>query len=221
MSLLTDVQVLVDETSGPVFWVIEQVYDALNQALEDTWLSVPAWNYTSTPILLSSGQDRIALATTSLMIPQYLLGLDSKKFFPTTHAMLEDWSSTWRNTTPARPQWLVLWDAFTLRVFPTPNTNYIYNITGVPWPAEISGSNTDLIADPLIKQAIVNRAVANLLELTQPELADHHEALALEFERMYARQVRNQGGHNTLRLAPGKAWQVAGLGDIRLGRRYS
>lgn len=221
MSLLTEVQQLVDETSGPVFWVIEQVYDALNTAIEDTWLNVKQWNYMTTPFVISSGADLVALATTSIMIPQYILDTASNKIFPTTHAMLEDWSANWHNTTAARPAWIVVWDAFTLRVFPRADAAYTYTVCGVPWPTEISGTSTDITCDPLIKQAIIHRGAANLLELTQPDLADHHEGLALEFERLFARQVRNQGGHNTLRLAPGKGWQVGMFGDIRIARKYN
>ena len=52
MNLLQQIQLQVDETSGPVFWTIEQLYDAANAAQLEVWMNLKDWQQTSTNITL-------------------------------------------------------------------------------------------------------------------------------------------------------------------------
>lgn len=222
MSLVSEVQVLIDEASGPVFWDIQQVYDACNIALEDTWATQRLWNYTSTPFTISSGADIIAFSTATIMVPLYILDTTTNKIFITEHAQLQDWSTNWRNTTPARPCWVVKWDSDHLRVFPKADAAYTYTLVGIPWPPEISAGTTELTGvDPIIRSAVIQRAVSRLLEFTQPELSISYELQAVENQKQFERQQRRQQGSNVLRLRPAKGWIVGMGGDIRIARKYT
>lgn len=220
MSLITDIQLQVDETGGPVFWVIEQLYDAANAAQLEVWANLKDWQQTSTPITLASGNDIVALPNTIIMIPQFIV-YSGVKIFPTTHALLQDWSNNWKNETPTRPNWIVLWDESHIRVWPRANAAYTLTLYGVPWPTEITDGVHDIAnVDVLVRRAIVLRAAAKLLETTQPELADAKAVEALEFEKRYARQQRNVFGDNISRLRPKTAWDLANNGDIKTGRLF-
>ena len=89
MSLLTDLQVEIDEVAGPTFYVIDQVYDALNASMLEIWSNLKEWQRTSASISLTTGDNIISLPTTSVMIPQFVI-YNGVKIFPTTHAMLQD-----------------------------------------------------------------------------------------------------------------------------------
>lgn len=226
MSLFSEVTEQLDQTSlnfGSAFWVDQQILDAINWALLDTWSHIK-WVYTSTTTVVSSGADITALPSTNVMIPQYIINTASVKVFNTTHDMLQDWNANWKNQPVAEPHWTVLWDEKHVRVWPQSNGTYTWTLYGVPWPTEVTATNgsTDPVPlDPLIRHAIIHRAVAFLLEHTQPQLADINSAEAEDNERRYARQVRNAQGANTLRLRPSVGWVGAQFGDIRIGRKYN
>lgn len=222
MSLFSEVTEQIDQTNlnfGQPFWVDQQVYDAINLALEEIWTEVK-WTYTTATLTFTAGQDLTALPSTSVMIPQYIITTDNVKMFPTTHPMLQDWAANWKNEPQAQPRWIVLWDEKHLRAWPTPDQTYTFTLYGVPWPTEITAISADPPMDPLIHHAVVHRAVAFLLEHTQPQLADANMQEALDNEKRYQRQVRNQQGDNTLRIRPTVAWTQAQFGDIRTGRKF-
>lgn len=225
MSIISQVQTLIDETSGLVYWGAnngQPVYDACNTVLSELQTDLQGYAFTTASFAISSGADIIALATTSFMIPQYVLDTSSNPVFMTTHDQLQDWQYNWRTTTPARPAWLVLWDCNNVRVFPQSNADYTYTMCGVPWPTELSLSTQTISGiDQMLEQAIVHRAAGRLLEFTQPELADKLELESEEYQKRYQRQLRNQQGANTLSLRPGKGWMIAQAGDIRIGRKYN
>jgi hypothetical protein len=220
MSIITDIQLQVDETQGPVFWEIEQLYDAANQAQLNVWSSLKDWQRGTSTMTVTTGQDLVAFDTTTIMIPQFII-YNGVKIFPTTHAMLQDWQNNWKNEGLGRPNWVVLWDAEHFRLFPRPDQTYNFVVWGTPWPTEITDGNHDIVGvDPLVRRAIVLQAAALLLEDSQPLLADAKLQEAMDFRERYARQQRNVQGSNIMRLRPGVAWQVAQGGDIRMGRKY-
>lgn len=226
MSLVTETQQQINESGAGVFWPLAsgQVYDALNSAIIRTYAHNRDQFYVSTPLTFASGVDILALPTTTVMIPQYIVTPGAVKIFPTTMPMLQDWNANWKNTPHAQPQWIVLWDWTHLRSFPIPDQTYTYTLYGVPWPLEIGtggGDVTDITnIDPLLRQAIIHRACATLLEYTQPQLADVFTQEAEEHEKRYRRQARNAMGDNVLRLRPGVGWSIAQSGDIRIGKKY-
>lgn len=219
-NILQDVQLQVDETGGPVFWVIEQLYDAINAAQLEVWMNLKDWQQTSTNITLSSGNDIISWPVTQIMIPQYII-YNGVKVFPTTLAQLQDWANNWKSSNPTRPNWYLLWDAKHIRLYPKSDATYTFQLFGVPWPTEVTDGVHDITGiDVLVHRAIVLRAAAKLLEITQPDLADAKMLEAMEFEKRYARQQRNSFGDNIARLRPTTAWDQANFGDIRVGRLF-
>ena len=220
MTLLEQIQLQVDETTGPVFWTIDQLYDAANAAQLEVWMNLKDWQLTSTNIALTSGNDIITWTNTVVMIPQFII-YSGIKIFPTTTAQLQDWANNWKNESPSRPNWFLLWDAAKIRLFPRSDGTYTFTLFGVPWPGEIQDGTHDITGvDPFVKNAIVLRAAAKLLEETQPLLADAKMAEAEEFEKRYARQQRNSQGDNIARLRPTTAWDQAQFGDIKTGRLF-
>jgi len=218
--LVSEVQTIIDETQTPVYWTIQQVYNACNKALEEVWANV-RWTYTTATLTLTASQQFTTLPSSVVMIPQYIINDQNLKMFPSTTDMLQDWQGNWFNEYPARPGWFILWDQTHLRWFPRPDKTYQFVLYGVPWPPEINGGNTDIIADPLIRKAVIYRAAAYLFELSQPSYADYWQTEAAEQEKKYGRQFRNQQGANTLRLRPVVGWELAQQGDIRSGRRFT
>lgn len=219
-NILQDVQLQVDETGGPVFWVIDQLYDAINAAQLEVWMNLKDWQQTSTTITLGSGDDIIMWPITQIMIPQYII-YNGVKVFPTTQAQLQDWANNWKSSNPTRPNWYLLWDAKHIRLYPKSNDIYTFQLFGVPWPTEVADGNQDIIGiDVMVRRAIVLRAAAKLLEATQPDMADAKSLEAKEFEHRYARQQRNVFGDNIARLRPTTAWDQAQFGDIKVGRLF-
>lgn len=220
-NIIQDVQLQIDETGGPVFWVIEQLYDAVNGAQLEVYMNLKDWQRTSTNITLSSGTNMFALPTDTIMIPQFIV-YNGIKIFITTKALLQDWANNWKSdNTPSRPNWAFLWDESHLFFYPAPDQAYVMQLWGVPWPTEITDGVHDLTGiDPLVRRAIVLRAASKLLQLTQPDLADAKIKESMEFEKRYARQQRNVFGDNIGRLRPTTAWDQAALGDIKTGRLF-
>lgn len=217
MDLVTEVRTLLNEATG-VWWTDAQVYDGLNAAIIEVWGSLK-WKVGTSTYNVSVGNDIVAFSDTDIMIPQFFL-YNNLKQFNSNQTQLEDWSRRWKNEPPARPKWFVLWDASHFRVFPSPDASYTFTLWGVPWPTEINAGNTDLTLDAQARKAIVFRAVAHLLELTQPQLADTYMQQSVYNERRQGEQQRTQLGVNTWRLAPGVGWEIAQSGNIRLGRKY-
>ncbi len=219
-NILQDVQLQLDESSGPVFWVIEQVYDAINAAQLEVWQNLKDWQQASVQLTILPGQDIIDWRNNTVMIPQYII-YNGIKIFPTTQAQLQDWANNWKSSNPGRPNWYLLWDAHKIRLYPKSDSVYIFQLFGVPWPTEVTDGNQDITGiDPLVRRAIVSRAASKLLELTQPDMADAKALEATEWEKRYARQQRNSFGDNIARLRPTTAWDQAQLGDIKVGRLF-
>lgn len=219
MSMVSEVQQLVDEAGGAVWWTLTQVYDALNASLLDLTIDTKMTTASAT-LAITSGVDFVAIPTTQILVPQYVV-YNSVSIFSTTHDQLEDWSRRWHDQPAAQPKWLVLWDAQTFRTFPAPDANYTFTLYGLKWPDEVDVSTTEVT--PLsrdLRRAVVLAAAARLLEFTQPQLAD---AMLIESEAHKQRSLqtyRRSLGANTLRLRPGVGWQLAQGGDINLGNRY-
>lgn len=227
MSLITDVEIQLNQPNGSVgdpgsaWWSQQQIIDAINVAFLDTW-GLIRYAYTTSTITLTAGVPLVGYDTTTIMIPQFLLGTSSLNIFPTTYPMLEDWSSNWMNEPQACPQWFVKWDAQNIRLWPPPDQTYNFVMWGTPWPPLISVASPDILGlDPNLRNIIIHRAAGYLLEETQPQLADNYYADGEEHQKRFWRQVRNMQGDNTLRLAPGKGWVLARTGDIKLGRIFT
>lgn len=220
MSLISDVQIQINESGGAIWWTLPQVVDAINVALLDTWGLIRYAIATST-ITTTASNALVGFDSGTIMIPQWIQN-NNLKLFPTTYAMLEDWNHNWLNETPATPQWYVQWDAQNIRLWPPPDSTYTFIMYGTPWPPLVSVGSPDISGlDPHLRNVIIHRATAYLLEETQPQLADGYYAEAEEHQKRFWRQIRNMGGDNTLRLMPGKGWVLARSGDVKLGRIFT
>lgn len=217
-TLLQDIQVLVDETGGSVFWTPYHIYDAANEALLQTYANL-RHRHVSASLVISANTEFVALPAT-IMIPQYILGTEGK-YFLTTQAKLEQYSRTWKTASTGTPKHFVVWDAETLRVYPKATTQTTYTMHGVPWPSdELTVTNED-ITDSLIKEPVTYRTVALLLEYTQPQLSDIYEKEAQDAELRVRQGLRNRQSHNIRRLHPGKLLSKAYSGHVEIGRKFS
>ena len=216
MSLVTDVRLLLNETST-IFWPDQQVYDSLNQAqLQLYTFSQPL--LTSVSMTVSAGQALIAIPST-IMIPKYLL-YNNRKYFLTTQAKLEQYNNKWLETATGFPRHFILLDAFYLRPYPRSDAGYIFTMYGVPWPTEITASVLDITAPRNLKQAITHKAAALLFSHTRPDLTDAMNKETEEFLMRYRTQQRNQHSHNINRIRPGNRLTTAQRGTIKVGQNF-
>ncbi len=218
MSMVSEVQLLLDEAGGPVWWSLQQIYDALNQASIDLHMDCKMTN-ASADLAITSGADLVAIPTSDIMVPQYVV-YNNKRIFSTTQDELENWSRRWHDQPAAQPKWLVLWDWETFRVFPSSDANYTFTLWGLKWPDEIGVSTPSIPVDATLYRAIVLLAVAYLLEFTQPELSLTYMQEVEQFKQRMLTNFRNNLGANITRLRPGVGWSLAQGGDIKLGNRY-
>ena len=220
MSLVSDMQELLDETAGAVFWTTSHLYNAANQAILETYAET-RHEYVLATLTLTASSEMLTIPST-IMIPQYIIG-SSGKYWPTTQAKVEQYYREWKAEPPAYPKHFVIWDMETLRAFPKSSGDYLFDICGVPWPTcgEVTSTSTDPSMPRLLKQVITQRAVALLLEHTQPELADSLNEDAKQLANKFKIQLRNRGGHNIARLRPTTIFTHAQSGVIKLGRKFS
>lgn len=199
MSLVSDLQILLDESGGAVFWLDSQLYDALNEALLETWASVKPQK-TSSEFMVPAGAGLVPFPTTYL-IPLYIEDADKRYDFITA-ANLERTTRGWKGTMPDVPQEFVLWDFKTVRPYPRADQDYIYTLWGVPYPSELSATNQNVTLPQRLAKSVVYKAASILLETTNPQLSDALAQLGLDEERKYLKDQRNNQSHNIRRLKP-------------------
>ena len=225
MTLCDIIRTNLDEAGASTFWPASHIYDAANEAMLDYW-AASKMRPTAFDLPLAIATD-ICSFPSGLMIPQYILGTPpgatvAHKYFPTSHARLEQWSRTWRNEPLAYPKAFVLWDAQHFRVWPRPAAEYTFEVWGIAWPTEIGASTEDPITDDnYLKRIIAAKATSNLLEATLPQLARAFEAEAEEGLKRYNIGLRNRGGaHHPNVMRPANQFQVTQKGDIWKIREY-
>lgn len=217
MSVFNDLNILLAELGGGVFWPNEYLYDALNEALLEVWVKTRP-QYVSATLGLVANDDRVAIPST-IMVPRFVLR-DNLRYFVTTHAKLEQFDRSWKSNATGVPKHFVLWDAETLRVFPRPNGSYTFVVWGIGWPTEFSSSNQDLSVDRRLKDAIVKRAGATVVEYVHPGAAEVLRAEAEQLENMYKISRRNAFGHVLHQLRPGTRLTAAQSGVIDIGNTF-
>ena len=219
MSIVTDVRVWLGGTAT-TFWSDAHVVDALNEVQFELQSEVKGAFWVVGTLTLTANDDLVMIPS-NVMIPKAILGT-AGKYFPTTQAKLEQECREWRGRTPGRPTHFVVWDAFTLRVYPRPDTTYLFEVEGVPWPTtELTTAVLDLTASEDWKRILALRAAAQLLEFTQPQLSDAYEREAQELLSDYKVSLRNRQGHNIRRLRPGTLFTRAQSGNLTVGRRFT
>lgn len=207
MGIISQVQILLNDNG--VFWPFLQVLDAVNEA--QLWAYAQTkWQRTPFSLSLVAGTDLFTLPT-GVVIPGWIetaipstdgLTTSHTRGFPTTQRELEHFLRTWRGQQPDVPRYFVIWDAYTLRLFPRPDKAYNYTLWGVSYPTEIT-SDVTLGGPELYQLAVQNMAAALLFEATRPDLADVYMGMAEEQIVKVKVQLRNQQSHNIRRLRPG------------------
>lgn len=217
MSLITEVRTLLDEANGGVFFLDQQVYDALNEAQLEMLTGDKVRLETAT-LTVGVGDSTVSIPT-NIMVPKWIED-NTKKYYPTTHTKLEQYSRSWRKHAPAKPEFFILRDFRALDIWPVSNGTYTYTMFGTDWGTEINASNSDLDHDPSepLRQSIVYRAAAGLMELTQPQWSAIMMKEAEDYASRHARQLRNSFSHNTTTLRPGNKASSANSGIIKFGR---
>lgn len=214
---VTGVQLLLDEAAGAVFFTVQQICDALNETLLVLTAS-GRWSPASASYTLTSGATLLALPSSTMMIPQFLL-VAGKKYFFTTQADLERYDRYWKTTPAAQPNNFVLWDASHILPFPTPDTSYTATLWGILYPStEFTPAAQTISLPPLLQEVLVYSAVAELLEHTHPDTADEYSGKSEETMQLFLRQLRRRQSHNISRLRPATTFQVGQSGDIRVSQ---
>ena len=237
--------IIDDPTAGDIFFPSQQIYDAANEAVTDFWATagrqdvpIQLATATATPLVVGTGTDIYPLDNVSLMIPTFvtlntMLGsgaggeLINQKYFISDRTKLEQYARDWRNNQQAQPKWFILWDAWNLRVFPTPDQTYTFTLWGVPWPNEISTGTEDITVDQILRLAMAYKTAATLLETTRPEVSDLYTKNSEEMINRYRIRLRNQQTNNMRRMKPGGNGKftddviAANRGSIKIGNRLS
>ncbi len=214
MSIVSDVQTWIADTG--VFWPADNVYDAINEAQVDLYADAKYVISTAT-MTLTASTDIFSLPT-AIMLPQWI-ERGGKKYFPTSQIRLEQYTQEWRKDPAATPKFFVVWDASHLRSYPKPDATYEFLLCGVPWPAEVASTNTDISGDRTYKDAVAFKAASLLMEATRPDVAEAFEKESQSALLSYRKTLRRQ--LPLIRLRPGSKFTVAQSGDVKVGNRYS
>lgn len=212
------VQTIINESGNGVFWPVQQVFDAINDAQMEKE-SIAYYPIVTTSMTFSPGGTITPWPNTVLMWPHYLEYLGDQ-YWIVTHAELERYDRNWRNATPAFPAFFVLWDERNLRPYPDPDQTYVFNIWGPGWGTEITSATTDFTAtNALLKLSVAFKAAAILFNYSRPDLAQQYLKQSDEFEQDFRRQWRRQQGDLIKRLRPYNAYTHAQAGNVRIGKR--
>jgi hypothetical protein len=151
----------------------------------------------------------------------------NQKYWESDVTKLEQWNNNWRANIPAQPRWFILWDAFHIRAFPSPDQTYTFTLFGVPWPTELATGTEDIVADQVLKLAIAYKAASNVLEATRPDISDVYNHESEELYLRYRIRLRNEQTNNLRRLKPLSGSRMtdtvgaATKGVIKIGRRLT
>lgn len=253
MTLVGIIRLLIDQATstgtlldypvaGDVFFPSQQLYDAGNEALVDYWpmlakQAVPVQE-AHTPFVITSGTDIFSYSTATIMIPRYIVLNSStnsgaaaqtvdQKYWITDMTKLEQYNNNWRAFTPATPKHFVLYDAFHIRAFPSPDVTYTFTLYGVPWQIELGTGTEDITTDPLLKLSVAYKAASTILETTRPDTADLYMKESEELLNRYRIRLRNASSNNLRRMKPAVGSRgtddtiAAGKGVIKIGKRLS
>lgn len=207
MSLVSDVQELLDEVNGSVFWTADHIYDALNEALIHAYADTQFTTSEGTSTATESSN--FMTIPTTIMIPQYIV-MGGKEYWPSSYPDLERYSQNWRGEGVGLPKAFIPVSWNVMRIWPAPDTTYDeVSVFGTPWPTEINGTNTDLTADRAFKRHIVLEAGASLVKNTLPQFAQIWAVESLEEKREWKRHLRNHKGRfRVWRLRPATSFSI-------------
>lgn len=234
--------IIDDPTAGDIFFPSQQLYDAANEVVMDFWENAARQDVpiaeTTALMTVGSSTDIYAFNNVTIMIPTYVTlntfigtgnaGEDlNQRYFISDRTKLEQYARNWRNNQQAQPKWFILWDAFHLRTFPTPDKTYVFTVHGVPWATELGTGTEDIAVDQILRLALAYQAAATILEATRPEVSDLYSTNAMEMLNRYRIRLRNQQTNNIRRMkpivTPGYKSDVASAmkGVIKVGNRLS
>ena len=223
MSLVSDIQDLINDSG--VFWPVQNVYDAANEAQLLIWGRMQTDVITTTTTVTAT-QEFITLDT-AMYIPKKIIA-NNVEWYVTTYHELERDNRRWRGVPNDKPRWFVVHDAEHLRMWPMPNQSYEYKIEGVRYPPTELGTitsgtttatNTDITARTAVKQAIVYTAAGLLAANTRPDLMAQWLGDADEYLYEARADQRKAGGAKITRFTPGGSFTWGHMGTIEAGRK--
>lgn len=205
MSIVTQIRLILNDTG--TFWPDPVVYDAVNEAQWQVWAET-RWSLTTATMTTSAGADIVSIPST-ILIPRWIEGTNTnynppvvKRIFPSTHRNLESFLRTWRSQEPGQPEFMVLWDATHLRLFPRPSDTRTWTIFGVGYPVEVTTVLQDLVGPNSYQDGILYLAASILFEPTRPDLADMYYKEAVSHILSFKKLIRNNQSHNIRTLRP-------------------
>jgi len=216
--IVDTVQTMLNESGPGIFWPVQDVFDAINDAQMEKE-SIAYYPIVTASITFTQGADLVPLLTNTMMWPHYL-EFNGRQYWIIKQADLERYDRNWRSATQDQPRFFVLWDESHLRPYPLADQTYVFNIWGPGWGTEITSATTDFTAtNALLKLSIAMKAASRLFQYTRPDLAEAFMKESEEYEQKFRIQWRRQQGDNIKRLRPGTAYTAAQGGSIRIGKR--
>lgn len=218
MGLIATVRRELGETSA-VFWSDQQIIDALNEAQVCVLADYPRVLETSTTLVLTTASATMAVPA-GIFIPKMILDDAGQQVPFSSQVDLENFSSTWKATSPGKPERFVLWQWDKLIPWPTPDANYTYSIFGNAYPVELTtATDTSALNDDL-QRAIAFYAAAILFLPTRVDLTQLYYKEYTETMEAFTVKMRRTLAHNTRRLRPGGALTNKQRGSLQAKRYY-
>lgn len=214
MNNLSNIRMAINDPDG-VFYTDNHLLDRVNEAHLEQWASATPQLTTATWTATVSAE--MMDLPSSIMIPKYVV-YDNKQYWIATQADLEQYSSKWRTESVSQPKWFIRWSHNKIRVWPPPDDDYVMKVVGVPWPTEITSTNSHINIERSYDRAVEHKAAGSLLALSRPDLSEIHFAEAKALAYNYRVTLRNQQPHNIRRLHPANRINKAQSGNIAIGR---
>lgn len=218
MSLVSQVQIIIDEPSGPKFWPLAQLYDAINESSVEV-LGSAQQEITTATVTASASATYLALPTT-IMIPKFLLSTSGREIPMTNYGAMEQDSPNWGTATGTEIIAFMEFDVNNLRLYPIVTTPKVYYVVGVPYPTEVTTGVDDFTTIGSISTTVRFLAGSVLMEATRPDLADTFRVEGMGCLVDAMRLWRNQQGQRVWQLQPAGRINARRSGDLGVIRGY-
>ena len=226
MTIVEEVRMELGESTsmlGTNFWPADEVYNAINAALVAAYIDVNEDTALGTAIITASNEF-VGLPHTVVMVPKRVVGAQGE-IFPTTITDIEAYKSYYSYalsdiTNPTAPRWIAPYGFEQVRTFPLSDDDYEYDVYGVAWPPEVSGSSLDITVPHELREAVKCLTVAFLVDDYYHDLCELKYMEYTQHISAHLRALRNKRGRVPMALKPSGPFDRARSGSINLGRRF-